>query len=384
MTSMVRVLALSVLTAAVTVGWASTAHAVRIFGLSAEGHVLVHFNSADPSAILRTETLRGLQPGERLVGIDVRPASGQLYGVGIVSGATDTGRLYRIDPFTGAATPVGSGPFATDLLPATAYGIDFNPVVDRLRIVNAAGENLRVNPATGARADSPSNDTNLNGASTGLVAVAYDHDVPGATLTTLFGIDSTTDMLVRVGGIDGIPSPNGGTVSNVGPLGVNAIGDAGFDIDAQGTLFAALTVAGQSRLYLVNPTTGAATLIGPIGDGNLALGGLAVAPAASVTISPASGLLSAPQRFDVVIFFDLAGLGVANTLITLDGADVTAAFVGCAVPGIRPTGGTTARCGIIPASLLGLGSHTGTVTVTLSNGTVATASETWTVVPVTE
>jgi hypothetical protein len=49
-------------------------------------------------------------------------------------------------------------------------------------------------------------------------------------LTTVYGIDSGTDSLVLVGGLDGGPSPNGGTLTNVGPLGFDVSDALGFDI----------------------------------------------------------------------------------------------------------------------------------------------------------
>jgi hypothetical protein len=41
------------------------------------------------------------------------------------------------------------------------YGVDFNHTVGRIRVVNDADENARPNPDAGARADAPTNDTDL-------------------------------------------------------------------------------------------------------------------------------------------------------------------------------------------------------------------------------
>src|SRR4051812_33031925 len=79
----------------------STAQAATVYGLTSTGS-LVQFNSATPGTIARSVPVTGLQPGETLQGIDFRPATGQLYGLG--SGS----RLYVIDINTGAATQVGS------------------------------------------------------------------------------------------------------------------------------------------------------------------------------------------------------------------------------------------------------------------------------------
>jgi Domain of unknown function (DUF4394) len=107
--------------------------------------------SADaPSAVLSSYRITGLADGERVLGIDFRPATGGLYALG------STSTLYLVDPATGYATAVGA-PLATPLAGAS-FGFDFNPTVDRIRVVSDAGENLRLNPLTGEIAGT---DTNL-------------------------------------------------------------------------------------------------------------------------------------------------------------------------------------------------------------------------------
>ena len=125
------------------------------------GNELIRFHSAAPGTILGTATISGLQFGEQLVGIDMRPADGQLYGVSTAS------RLYLLNAITGAATPIG--PTFTTALSGTRFGVDFNPAVDRLRIVSDAEQNLRVNPNTAAIAGV---DTALTPAGT-VAGVAY-------------------------------------------------------------------------------------------------------------------------------------------------------------------------------------------------------------------
>ena len=41
-------------------------------------------------------------------------------------------------------------PAFTPALSGTAFGFDFNPTVDRIRVVSDTGQNLRLNPDTGA------------------------------------------------------------------------------------------------------------------------------------------------------------------------------------------------------------------------------------------
>src|SRR5438309_1814799 len=62
------------------------------------GNQLLLFDSATPGTIARTTTVSGLQAGEQLLDVDVRPATSQLYGLG------STGRIYVVNPLTGVAT----------------------------------------------------------------------------------------------------------------------------------------------------------------------------------------------------------------------------------------------------------------------------------------
>jgi hypothetical protein len=240
---------------------------------------LALFDTANPAG-LTSRPITGLQTGtERAVGLDMRPATGQLFvitvPVGVVANATV--RSYFVDPATAAATFVASIPGTVPGAADVATGADFNPVVDRLRVVNANNESFRINPNNGTLAG---DDVNLtyNAPATGPVtAVAYDRNVapgppgtiaPPGTLTTLYGIDVGADRLVSIGGIGAETpgGPNGGVVRAEGTLAVavDNASDAGFDIAANGSAFASLTVGGQPGLYRVNLAGGAATLIGAL------------------------------------------------------------------------------------------------------------------------
>ncbi|QIL74881.1 DUF4394 domain-containing protein [Hymenobacter sp. HDW8] len=94
---------------------------------------------------------------DRLYGLDIRPATGQLYALVATTSATD-GRLYTINPATGAATLVAA--VSIPLSGSLTLGFDFNPVVDRIRIVTNSGQNLRVNPVDGVAIE----DGRINGA----------------------------------------------------------------------------------------------------------------------------------------------------------------------------------------------------------------------------
>lgn len=251
------------------------AHATLLYATNGSG--ISRFDDAALGTVT-TVPITGLQAGETIVDIDVRPKPTapnvtSLYGVGSSS------RLYILNPLTGTATQVGSaGAFA---LNGTAFGIDFNPTVDRLRVVSNTEQNFRLNPNTGVLA---ATDTLLNPAGN-IVSVAYDRNFDLGALTTLYGIDSAAGTLVRIGGVDGTPSPNTGAITTVGSLGLgtNLNENIGFDISGLTTpgnpALATITTGGISRLYSINLDTGAATLLpsngGAIGTGTTPFLGLA-------------------------------------------------------------------------------------------------------------
>ena len=229
-----------------------------VYGLTTTNS-LVRFNSSRANTILSTVAITGLQGGENLLGIDFRPATGELFGLGSAS------RIYKINQMTGAATLVGG--LTTPLL-GTNFGFDFNPVPDRIRITSDAEQNLRANPNDGTNVVDTVlayavGDPNV-GQNPNIVASGYTNSYAGATATTLYDIDSNLGILVTQN------PPNNGTLNTIGRLGVNTTGEAGLDIaTGNNTALAALQVQGatNSSLYSVNLTTGAATVIGPIGGG---------------------------------------------------------------------------------------------------------------------
>ena len=191
-----------------------------------------------------SKTVTGLQMGETILGIDMRPATGQLYALGSSS------RLYILNTSSGAATAIGTVPFAT-LLSGTSFGFDFNPTVDRVRCISNTGQNLRLQPETGLIA---AVDGMLNPGTPSVTASAYTNNFAGATTTVLFNIDNVTDKLNRQ------DPPNNGTQVEIGALGINVEAVSGFDITSRsGVGYAALKVGDKSSLYTINLTSGAAT-----------------------------------------------------------------------------------------------------------------------------
>jgi hypothetical protein len=103
------------------------ADASTLVGLTT-GNSLVRFDSSTPGTIAAGPTpITGLSGGESIVEIDYRPATAVLYGISTLS------RLFTINPTTGAATLAST---LTSPLSGTDFGVDFNPIVDRVRVVS--------------------------------------------------------------------------------------------------------------------------------------------------------------------------------------------------------------------------------------------------------
>jgi hypothetical protein len=224
---------------------------------------LYRFTDANPALLLGpVVNIVGLQAAEYILAIDARPRTGEVFALG------STSRLYRLDPATGLVTVVGGGPFSPTLS-GTAFGIDFSPTVDRLRVVSSAEQNLRLHPDTAA----VFLDTALNPPGS-VVAAGFDRNTQSGAATTLFGIDSVSDELVRLGGVGGSPSPNTGAVTAIGPLGVDTSTQTGLDSGRR--TYALLTVAGVAGLYEINLATGKAYRLGSIGLGGPIIGDITV------------------------------------------------------------------------------------------------------------
>ncbi|MEJ7694584.1 DUF4394 domain-containing protein [Daejeonella sp.] len=204
---------------------------------------LVIFNPMATAIVPVSKPITGTQAGETLIGLDMRPLNGQLFALG------STSRLYSVNASSGVAAMVGTGPLST-VVTGTDIGFDFNPTVDRIRIVSSAGLNLRVNPADATLTV----DGAISAGTSAITAVAYTNNFAGTTTTVLFDVDSQTDRLFKQ------DPPNNGTLVDVGALGFNVESSNGFDIGGtSNTAYGIFNVAGVSRIYTVNLTTGAAT-----------------------------------------------------------------------------------------------------------------------------
>lgn len=251
MTAVPRILPLALLALAAPQAHALTAYAI------APPNVIVSFDTASPGTAT-VSFFSGIPAGETVIGADIRPLNGVLYAV--TRDSSGTARVYELPSgapavlrSTLAADPADLTAPYTFLPAASGYGVDFNPVPDRLRLTSTSGTNLRINVANGL----VTTDSALNPGTPNVEASAYVNNYAGAVATTLFDIDTATDTLNQQN------PPNNGTLVQVGPLGVDATA-ANFDIATGATnlAFATLVVGGNTGLYSINLVTGAATLIG--------------------------------------------------------------------------------------------------------------------------
>ena len=250
---------------------------------------LVKFNASQPERIVQRVPVTGLPAGDRLVGLDFRVARGVLYAL------SQAGRLYTLEVASGTLKPVGTGPALA--LPTGAFGVDFNPALDRIRVVGPGALNLRLHPDTGAQVDYDpaqpgvqpdgalhyaAGDVNA-GQQPQLVGAAYTYNTRNDKLTTNYAIDRALGTLAMQGSLEGtepVVSPNTGALRTVGSLGLGPLADASFDIsDVSNTALAAVRTDAHAptRLYHIDLTNGRATVLGTVGNG-AALLGIAIEP----------------------------------------------------------------------------------------------------------
>ncbi len=233
---------------ALTVGIAS-AQAATLVGLTADNK-LVKIDTAT----LAASAPMAISGADKVVGIDVRPADGKLYGL------TATGQLVVIDHMSGTATPGSMVSEKVALGPRPV--VDFNPVADRLRVIAADGVSLRINVDTGATiVDKPLNYDAADASAAKKPAVAagaYTNSMKGAKGTELFHVDGGTGALVLQN------PPNDGVLKTRGMVGVTGAADVVMDIASDGEGKNTAYVIAGNALYTVDLASGKATEVGTI------------------------------------------------------------------------------------------------------------------------
>ncbi|MCC6760173.1 MAG: DUF4394 domain-containing protein [Chitinophagaceae bacterium] len=265
-------------------------------------NTLVTFNASMPSKIDATVMVTQLAEGEKLLSIDFRPATGELYGLGSSS------RIYVINRDNGKARAIGSTSF-TPAISSNMTAIDFNPTVDRIRLVGSTGQNLRLHPETGVVV---ATDGIINGASASIGAIGYTNAMAGAASTVLYDIDVKNGMLYKQ------DPPNNGTLVAVGSLGFSSSMMSGFDI-AAGTNTAIATVADgmSSNLYTVDLMTGKASSIGKLSAAVVDIAIPTMPVAYAVTASNQLHIFN-PNQPASTVAKDITGLQAMEKMLGID------------------------------------------------------------------
>jgi Domain of unknown function (DUF4394) len=236
----------------------------RQFYATTSQNLLLQFSERRPDRVTDTVPIRGLRPGVTLNGIDFRPATGDLYGIG------SDNAVYRVSPNSGIAVAenrdaMGNPIPYTPAAPGMSFGFDFNPTVDKIRITSDAGANLRLNVDEGTLLMT---DGNLNPGTPRVVGSAYTNSsfVPfdqRPMTTILYALDAATNQVFVQN------PPNAGTLTNGQRLGFRLGTQVGFDIagpNNRGYVANRRPNSSRSTLYRVNPVTGASRSLGSIGS----------------------------------------------------------------------------------------------------------------------
>ncbi len=243
------------------------------------------FDSAKPSMILESRTITGLSPTDHIVAVDFETFGNDLYAV--TSGANNAGKVYTINIDTGAASQQGGTFPGIPLDPALTFDIDFDAVTLDFHLVSSGGLNMRfdfnggvidANPnAGGVQTDDTLHylaGSSHAGTTPKIAGIAYTNSFPNTPSSVLTAIDLDLAQL------DTLQTPNNGALTtNGGPLKVKPTAIHGFDI-LNGTFLglAGFTVGGVDKLYSISLNTGAAKLLGAVGDGTVHLVSLAALP----------------------------------------------------------------------------------------------------------
>ena len=229
---------------------ANSAQAGSIIGL-VDGKTIVTIDPASRKVTAKAD----LKGTASLVGFDVRPADGLLYGV------TADGAVVTIDHKTGQATQKSK--IAEMIKTNGDVTFDFNPAADRLRLMSSDGTSLRINVDDGKVTVDGSHKFKDGDANAGktpkVVAGAYSNSLnPKPAATALYNIDSTTWTLVTQA------PPNDGVLNTIGSLGFSASTPVAFNIVASAGDKNDAWLATGGNLYSVDLKTGKATLAGKI------------------------------------------------------------------------------------------------------------------------
>jgi hypothetical protein len=224
---------------------------------------LYFYHSGPPVTLFSQTTITGLRDsGEVIVAIDVRPKTGQLFGVSNMSNIYWIRTNVHLESHVpmAQAFPVAVDPFKP-AIEGTMVGFDFEATSDQIRLVTDTGQNLVIDPNTGqvTLVDVP---LGVHG-STVMLNSAAVHTSPYSTIgSTTYSIDAFAGNLYK-------QSTTQDNITLVGSTGLTISGDGGFDITQKGVGLAVMNTTDATgvqdyRLYNINLKTGAATSLGTV------------------------------------------------------------------------------------------------------------------------
>jgi trimeric autotransporter adhesin len=312
-------------------------NAQTIYALT-KGNQLLSFSAASPTAITKMTTITGLLSGQNLVGLDSRPRTGELYALGY-NATLGMARLYKLNPSTGVLTTVGTVDVALSLgTSADNIGFDFNPTVDRVRVLSTNKKNYRLHPdlgtvvATDADLSYGMGDPNAS-VTPQIGQIAYTNSYVAATKTTLYYLDEINAVF---GTAFVATNPNNGQIKTIGNTGLilNASDktidmDVAFDGQKNTIFLAANTSNNADKLYTINPATGTATLVGDIGTAPMEITDIAVAIDRTIPALKGNTMYALTTAAAArLVTFDDANPGVIRRDLPITGVKMNQTLVG--------------------------------------------------------
>lgn len=214
---------------ACVLGTATSAHATTAIGLI--GDKTLAIMDSKTATVTGTVEVKGV---DTLLGIDLRPNTGQLIGV------TADHTIVEINPETGEAKKLSVMDKKLPIKAGQAVIVDFNPKADKMRFMTGT-TNHRVDVESGK----VTVDGNLaydktdmhSGEAPAIAAAAYSNSFGKPEKTAMYDIDATIVALIQQ------TSPNDGTLAAVGKLGIDGAQTYAFDV--------ATNESGENQAWLV-------------------------------------------------------------------------------------------------------------------------------------
>lgn len=241
-----------------TLGLASTAPAITLFGVTANNR-LVSFDTATPSTFTSSFNITGLllsdgvtpDPFGSIANLAYHPLQDRFMGI------DGNSNIYIVS--RGGVANLINNSFSPTSFNA---GLSYDPISGNF-VYAGGNQNFSLTMAGAATANPNfvygAGDVNIL-LTPALFALSID-----PSFSTPYLIDSDANTLVKSTEIN---FPTNSNLTTVGGLGLDVTGYGGLIVDEEGDLYASLSTDSlTSGLYSINPTTGAASLLGSFGTG---------------------------------------------------------------------------------------------------------------------